>query len=670
MWFFKKAPYSIENMIYSSNGVVNIQIYNAIRNEDKRQCSVIKIQKLRSEEYVTNFVKNIKTIRHPLIPHFIEEFDQGGVKHIAIERILVLDLERLSEYEIIWGIYNLTYFISFLFESSNAIHGQILQESLFITPGNEFKICGLEFLTIGDKGPMFDKYHDWESIHSSTYPSSLNRKYIDLYFLSMLIDKWKSKLPQTIVKFGRRWSRPDETMPPPSNMLSLKMWKDDSYFSILVDLKEFELRSSIERDNMFRSLLDSLDKFSESMKAYSILPTLLKNIKIFPSPLSVEVVLTISKNLSDLQLKQQVTDAMIQLIQTRDKALIFKILQYIEVILPTIGNSVNDSLFSTLLQFLNDQALAQISIVAMVPIAKYLNSYNFKSLMRALKSLQTASDPNIRTNSVLCIAKIIKYDEPEQRASRLMQSLNLALQDKNLTCKKAAMTAYKTCVSMLTSSNIAEHAIPALSPLCADPSDDIRLPAMRLMKLFFEKVIESDIDRLEEPEQTTNVIEAADQKVDKPVVHQSKSIFDNHDELDDEKLLESSTTGKIGSIGVRNNSGGVQGLTRVSSIGNTAAELPNQGRAPIERNVNQKSKNIETGSTKDVIDSPSDAWQWDSSDSSNAADKDKEPSIIHDEKDHGMIPADSSKVVKDVPAENSEQKSDLEDGFVVWDDWE
>lgn len=485
-------PYQLLDARVTINQPIKYTVYDAMCTTDSSECSVFAVEPGQSEIGIAlteNFVKSWKVYRHPVIATFIESYEADGIIYIVTERLLDFDSAHLGANEKAWALNNLARLVSFLGEGAGVVHGNLCRGALFLTPGLEVKVSGLHWATqVGNSSGLIEKFRtQW----ASTLPFSVDSgeeitPLFDCRFIANLISEWKSELPKPLLKFEKLWrvSKPKVSV---KQFLELEYWENDRFVQYLIFLRELPLKDPLDRDVFLKSLLENIGNFDPETQNVAILPCLISALSYSPTPTLLAPILTIGRNLDERRFGLIVVPPLVSLFENKDRALRIHLLNEIEALVPFLDQNVaNGQVFANVIGGLNDSSLQlrQATIIAMAPLAQFLTQENLSVLVRELRRLQIDNDAQIRTNSVICIAKIAAYLSAESRGQILVLCFSKAVIDPYVPARRAAIAAFKNCLKYFTHQIIAQSVIPAVAPLCVDPNQEVKDAALTAVQIF------------------------------------------------------------------------------------------------------------------------------------------------------------------------------------------
>ena len=467
-------------------------VYDAVCNADGSECSVFKIEPGESEMGIAlaaNFLRSWKVYRHPVIAPFIESYEENGVTYVVTERLLEFDSESLSVNERAWALNNMARLVSFLSESAHVVHGNLGKGALFLTPGRELKVSGLQWVSaVANASGVIEQFRaQWQA--SLPFKMDTGEEWNELFdcqFIGMYLSEWKASIPKPFLKFEKLWKTSTPKVGA-SKFLELEYWENDKFVQYLTFLRELPLKDPFDREVFLKNLLDNIDNFDRETQNVAILPCLISALSYSPTPSLLGPILTIGRNLDEKRFAIMVVPQLVSLFENKDRALRIHLLSEIEALVPFLDQNVaNSQIFDNVVGGLNDVSpqLRQATIIAMAPLAQFLTQDHLSVLVRELRRLQIDNDAQIRTNAVICIAKIAGYLDSDTRGQVLAACFAKSVIDPYVPARRAAIAAFKNCLKYFTNYTVAHSVIPAVAPLCVDQNAEVKEAALNALQIF------------------------------------------------------------------------------------------------------------------------------------------------------------------------------------------
>lgn len=109
-------------------------------------------------------------------------------------------------------------------------------------------------------------------------------------------------------------------------------------------------------------------------------------------------------------------------------------------------------------------------------------------LLRYLAKLQVDEEPGIRTNTTILLGKISKYLNESTRIKVLIPAFVRSMRDPFPPSRHAGLLSIGATVDYHEPSDLAQKAIPAISPLLLDPVADVRSQAFKALEISIKKL--------------------------------------------------------------------------------------------------------------------------------------------------------------------------------------
>lgn len=559
MWLFKRkaAPYTLQDEIFTSNSPFCIKLYNGTRVADQKEFSIFEFKPDQSDfqqALALNAIKSWKTFRHPTIPLYTDTYEDNGITYVVTEKVLPFDPSKLTNSELTWAIYVMTGFVAFL-SDSQSVHGNIFGDALFMTAGHELKIAGLHWLTVNGIGPTFTYRNEWIQSVPLASPDPFDgapQWAIDIRFVGKYLDEWAQKLPKVLLKNARRWQPNSRQYPNPTTLLNLEYWTTDKFVQYLLFLRDLPLKDQFEREQFFKNLHEHLDNFSPETQQHTILPTLMSTLSFAQTPAILEAIVAIGKTMNETDFGTIIVPQLISLFEVKERSLRLQLLSQIEILIPHLDKKIlNDKIFGNIIFGLMDTAsqVKTATIIAMAPLAPHLTVTNSRTLVRELKKLQSDQDPQIRANTIICIAKIADFIDDEIRLNTLTSCLAKAATDPFPQCRLVAISAYRTCQKYFNNILIASSIMPVVSPLCMDQNLNVKISALKSMKQYVDLLSEDLPEQVPEEPKPQNSQQQQQNVRIPPNTHEKSSTqsnvesntnnnVDEEEEMFDEEIYE------------------------------------------------------------------------------------------------------------------------------------
>ncbi|SCO73316.1 protein kinase, putative [Plasmodium vivax] len=257
----------------------------------------------------------------------------------------------------------------------------------------------------------------------------------------------------------------------------------DSTISTMLFLTQIHMKSRSEKVHFLDNLFCTLENISASVKTEKILPELVQNVEVSESRVTcLRIVLTISRELTAEQFDQMVFPTVSKYFSLNDRSVRFVLLESFHHIEKHLSSThMNEMCNSYLYGFLdNNKSIKNESIKKFIYVFPKLKP-NFKSssLMALLENLRD-SDFCVKTNTIICVAKIAKHIL-EDKEKILENVYRVGLQESFVQTRLATIQAVKFTYDQFSAKKYASNVLPLLVRSLIDDSVEVRLAAFDAM---------------------------------------------------------------------------------------------------------------------------------------------------------------------------------------------
>lgn len=384
-----------------------------------------------------NYLKRLKTVKHPNVLAYIQDDDAPESKtfKIIVERVQPVPWDEIARNEA-WrewfhlGAHNAMEFCS---KEAQLIHSNIPNAFLMAADGSA-RLAGFEVAAPMDESAglvdLAERLCDW--------------------FRSMPDHQSFKTL---FSKFGA-------------------LNKHARLEQISNELLTLPVRQSTEKDVFFRRLQEELSALPMQFVQNRLVPALLPYFKSPP----------LSLDLAKVLLGSKCTVALEALIECPERAVRMMLLDNMGF----VSGQVGEKSISQLLGSINDPmpALRDATLKASLTLFPKMTDKQRQEAVRGFFKLCADEQPSIRTNALICLSKT----PATHLRGDLAKTIGMSLRDSYPAARKAALAVVRTHGSLFTPDEIFGLLIPAISPLVLDKNDmDIPVQASALLKLFITK---------------------------------------------------------------------------------------------------------------------------------------------------------------------------------------
>lgn len=608
--------------------------------------SVFRFNK-KDEEYsrnlacAQNFLKRLKTLRHPCILAYLDGVETENEICIITEHVNPLGCWLQDNQEksvqrtdaVTWGLQNVFRGLGFLNDDCKLIHGCISPWSIFVTEGGDWKLGGFDLVgEQTDSGPcriLRDNHHMLPSKYCP--PERVSCKWgflakrkapccaLDSWSLGCVIneifegskdviDVRKSKnIPSALRRVYNTLVEPE-----PSSRVSVKgVVEKCRYFTqnplvrALVFMNEMQLKENTEKMVFFKKILADIERFPKSVSCYKILPATVNALRIHVSPSGqsgnasasgslsaamLSVVLKLGALLdSEEEYQRLVVPSMVDLWGCNDRTTRVALLQSLPDFVEHLDSKmINKTIFERFCTGFQDTSpiLREMTVKASVHVAPHLNDKNINTtLMRHFARLQSDVEPSIRTNTAICVSLIVSHLSATCRKKVLVAAFARAVRDPFPQCRVAGLKGLASCKTYLEEdpANIATKVLPGISPSLVDSSPEVRAAGFDTINIL-TKLLRVLSDARAEKQRAEAAAAAAQAQTSNPNNADAKSLSNTIPEAGKNKsgYLSMATGWAASSIGWK------KGNTESSMKSSTAAPFTpsSKGMDAVDNNNN------------------------------------------------------------------------------------
>ena len=357
--------------------------------------------------------------------------------------------EQTSE-KLAWGLVCLVKALDFLHTHAKMSHAALSLDSVFVTPGGDFKLGNFSLLMhtghsdqgatniSRDEHEHFRKYESYVCPSAYRSPERVNSEYdfifnslpshvMDSFSLGVLIDDLYegNSVPDKLVKAVARLKTPSATQRPRIGPLLKCPALDVPHCKSMEFLEEIAVKPAEEKIAFYQSVPDQLSRrvITQDAAKYKLLPSMMLSLKAItgnPQAVSQDVtrrevmaiippLFSIGESLDDASFQSQLAPLIATLFQLNDRGIRAALLNRLPAFTARLDKqSINSCVFEPMCTGFTDSsaALRELTLKSTLPLISNLNSVNIEKLGRYLIRLQSDNEDSIRTNTVIFISKV------------------------------------------------------------------------------------------------------------------------------------------------------------------------------------------------------------------------------------------------------------------------
>lgn len=502
-------PYDVGDRVCSVGGdAAGWVMHEGKRKSNGDPVSVFRFDKKQNtgavqQQLAENFVKRLKTLRHPHVLAYLDGIDTDAETCVVTEAVVPLEmwLKQLDEdgepkskisASMSWGFSNVLEAVGFLNEDCKLCHGAISLESILVTKGGDWKLGGLFVVGEMDIGGPSQMFRMTPDIVAAKYKSperaqhqyqSMTPTATDVFALGIVLYEAfngpansgpqacnSSALEKKLQGMHGLMVSDNPSKRPGAKKLKthpgFKWMIRNRLYGALEFMSEWQLKTDAEKVPFLNDLNSCLDEMPNRVCSYKILPALRDAISpgaigmggvsaaappggkaTAPHPLTGVVlgpflkITGMVKDKDDFQ--RLVVPTVVRLFQSPDRMTRVNLLRHLSVFVQHLDSkTLNGQIFDSICTGFNDNApqMREQTVKSMVILAPSLNEKNLnEKLLRSMVVLLKDAEPAIRTNTLICLSKIITHFNEETKKKVAMSSFPQGARDQFVPARQAAL---------------------------------------------------------------------------------------------------------------------------------------------------------------------------------------------------------------------------------------
>ncbi|NXX28056.1 SCYL1 protein, partial [Nicator chloris] len=443
-------------------------------------------------------LKRLRSLRHPNILGYLDSLETEQCLYLVTETVTPLRRHlRLhppsgdsGEQEVAWGLQRLLTALAFL-GASGLVHHALGLDSVFVDPGGEWKLGGLERVAAtrlrGPRGSPVPPPH----CHGTPRAG-------DMWRLGCLIwEVFNGPLPRpgALRSFGKL---PPGLIPPFSELVAAdpgarpgpgplleRLQRPGAFLACALVrtglfLEHFQVRDPSERRTFLQELPPLLESLPGPFRRHKLLPRLLEALELGSADASaLPPLLQVAKVLDPPEYQERIVPVLVRLFSSPERGLRLRLLQLLEEFVEFLPDATVDSqIFPHVAHgFLDSNpAIREQTVKSMVLLAPKLGEgRRGGELPRLLLRVQggDALGP-LRCNATLCLGRLAPHLPPQTRRRVLAPALARATRDPFPPARAAAVAAFAATHGCYSPAEVAGRVLPPLCALTVDPHPGVR----------------------------------------------------------------------------------------------------------------------------------------------------------------------------------------------------
>ncbi|GAA6047618.1 hypothetical protein JCM3770_001591 [Rhodotorula araucariae] len=491
--------------------------------------------------------RKLRTLRHPNILKFLDGAETDTAIWFVTEPVspLVLELDRTTEESKVYGLLHVSTALAFLNRDGQSIHGGLRTTSVWVTPGGEWKLGGMEVLTRVDEadGAMWNygglvpdsKVHASPEVRKGGWtalkeydPSTLDSYLLHLFLFTIFNGPLPASylspssdipsLPQTRGSIPAALFQPWRRLGNPNPAARLKTsafldmgnhpgegwWPSNRLVKLSMALEGFALASEDERTALIRTLRAISSGAANAKTAplpagflkHTVLPSLVHTFEFSGgsggAPLLLPVILDLAHDgLDEKAYDRAVLQPVVRAFATPDRAMRMALLEHLDKYAERLSaKDVNERVWPHLQTGFGDvvPVIREATVKAIPLIATKLNDRILNNdLLRVLGKTQTDVEPGIRTNTCILLSRLSRHLQASTQRKVLIPAFARALRDPFVHARSAGLMALMATCEVFEKEDLAGKVIPAMSICLVDREKAVRDQAFKAIDMFVKK---------------------------------------------------------------------------------------------------------------------------------------------------------------------------------------
>lgn len=560
----KGLPYTPNSDVAVKTGFA-FQQFDGVSTADKEnEVSIFKFDKRKADgsavrpstvAMAQNYLRRLKTLRHPHCLRLLDSIEDEASIVMVTERVQPLLLwlsanmpgptEPREDFDsgCVWGVYCLAEALAFLSGDCHFVHGNLHQNSVFVTKGGSWKLGGFELCTPSEgssipdslitendsSGPCPEVFksperaaRDWGSVAVTRSAGCLDAFSLGVLLASLFTQKPLRSHEEvsaavaaapTLLRplLGKLLASSPRARPSDfAGLLRGSEYLRHPLVGCMVFLDALALKEPADKQRFFRSLPSVLPRIPDRIAKYRLLPSLLQALEYGAAggggTVVLQPILEIGARLSPAEFTRDIVPTVVRLFSSTDRATRVQLLHHLPTFIDRLSDElINGTIFAHVANGFADTnaVLREATVKAAVPLAPRLSDAGRSVLLKHLKRTAGDAEPALRVNTTICIGRIASaLPDAAAREDILTAVFLRALRDPFPAARVAALRALTFCVGIDSTSAasgtaatgaavpvgywgaelLAKRVVPAAAFLCTDSHGEARDAAFTLLE--------------------------------------------------------------------------------------------------------------------------------------------------------------------------------------------
>ena len=479
-------------------------LHSGVKKQTKEDVTIFICElKTKSPSQITlakNTIQKLKTLKHPNILRYIDSSENTEFLFLVTEQVLPLSI-ALSDSSVVacYGIYCTAKVLAFLNEDCGSVVGNLSLNSVFVSPGLDWKLGGFEYFSKFSPESLesLPKNEVFSPPEVTNSAGRTTQHLIDAWGLACIIWEIHNGELSRQGQLKNLGSVPSQLAsltshllnPRPNNRLSIRAFLErgeqpDGYFDswyvkLNTWIQEIQIMSVDQRQTLYETITDKSDQLESGFCRHKALPTLVHAFDFCGAQsLVLQPLLKIGCKVEEVEYQTKIVPCLVKMFVSPDRSTRISLLQTISSYATYLTTDVvSNQIYPHLIHGFNDTSIPirEHTIQAVGVLAPKITSPLLnQNLLKYLAKSQMDPQPIVRFKTNLCLAKLAPFLDKSTRSKVLCSAYIRGLKDGDSEARGACLTGLQEGTRHLTAYDMANLVIPGLSPCLLDQDESFR----------------------------------------------------------------------------------------------------------------------------------------------------------------------------------------------------
>lgn len=279
-----------------------------------------------------------------------------------------------------------------------------------------------------------------------------------------------------------------------NDILNNDQLKKNSIVTIMLFLCELHMKSKSEKTDFFEKLQNHIENMPTSIKSQMILPELIQNIEISENVIiCLRIILHIAKELSTDDFQKMVYPTFLKYFSLTDRSIRYALLENFSSIEKHLSPNHMNEIYHAYTHGLmdNNMSIKNESIKNFIYVFPKLKKNVASSAIYVLLQNLKVSDCCIKTNTIICVAKIARYI-PSDKQNILDNVFQIGIQDASPQTKLATLQSIRVSYDQFSPKRFVKNLLPLVISSMIDEHYEVRVFAFESLE-YLTDLLKKDI---------------------------------------------------------------------------------------------------------------------------------------------------------------------------------